>query len=235
MNENVLINDIKSQWDNNVEIRATDIKSGYDDSYINYIIPWVLNKIKASTNHDSTILDIGCGCGYLTNVVFNSGRKNIVGIDISPKSIEYAKNDYPNLQFVNADICSISESVNVDYCISVMTLNNFPYLDRFLKACYTSLKKSGNLLILIPHPCFWPLRHIKDETYVYEKEKIYKFHFSTKGSSEYVSNMYYFHRKVETYINTAITNQFIIGDFKEIFERFPCDKPDMLGLELIKK
>lgn len=234
MNENVLIDDIKLQWDNNVEIRAADIKSGYDDSYINYIIPWVLNKIKASTNPDSTILDIGCGCGFLTNVIFNTGRKKIVGIDISPRSIEYAKGNYPKIEFICKDICSLSESLNVDYCISVMTLNNFPYLDRFLKACQINLKKHGKLLILIPHPCFWPLRHIKGETFVYDKEKIYKFHFSTKGCSDYISVMYYFHRKVETYINSALSNQFIICDIKEIFERFPNDKPDILGFELIK-
>jgi 2-polyprenyl-6-hydroxyphenyl methylase/3-demethylubiquinone-9 3-methyltransferase len=49
--------------------------------------PWVLEKIIASNGH--TILDIGCGGGFLSNALALNGFK-VTGIDLSPMSLQIA-------------------------------------------------------------------------------------------------------------------------------------------------
>jgi 2-polyprenyl-6-hydroxyphenyl methylase/3-demethylubiquinone-9 3-methyltransferase len=49
-------------------------------------IPWILSEIEKN----SSILDIGCGAGLLTNALAKAGHK-VAGIDLSPSSLEMAK------------------------------------------------------------------------------------------------------------------------------------------------
>jgi SAM-dependent methyltransferase len=44
------------------------------------------------------ILDFGCGYGRVTNILYQSGYKNIVGIDFSEAMINRGKEDYPHLK-----------------------------------------------------------------------------------------------------------------------------------------
>ena len=44
------------------------------------------------------ILDLGCGTGYLTNLIANSGAE-VIGMDNSQEMIAKAKAEYPNLDF----------------------------------------------------------------------------------------------------------------------------------------
>lgn len=54
------------------------------------------------------ILDLGCGKGALTNQLKNSNN-NVLGIDISPTAIKIAKNRYPNINFLAADVQKIDQ------------------------------------------------------------------------------------------------------------------------------
>lgn len=60
--------------------------------YHNYVTPFYLRNQKVIDTKDKIILDAGCGSGYkaLALAEANPGAK-IVGIDISPKSVELAK------------------------------------------------------------------------------------------------------------------------------------------------
>ena len=49
------------------------------------------------------ILDVGCGKGALTNQL-KDGNNNIIGIDISPIAINIAKNRYPDIRFLTANV-----------------------------------------------------------------------------------------------------------------------------------
>ena len=50
------------------------------------ILPWVTSKIKEHHPHASTILDVGCGGGLLSNELAKQGFL-VTGIDISPDSL----------------------------------------------------------------------------------------------------------------------------------------------------
>lgn len=53
-------------------------------------------------NKNDYILDLGCGAGRTTFALYNLGYKNIIGVDIAEKLIEYAKN-YSEDNNVNID------------------------------------------------------------------------------------------------------------------------------------
>lgn len=223
---------IKKSWDENVLVRATDLEKATDTSYINLIKPWVVNSVLNKTRIDSNIMDIGCGCGYLTNTIYNSGRNNIIGIDISPVSIKYAQKKYPNMQFVCEDICTLNDKNKYDLCLCVMLLNNMADAQVFFKTIQRFLVVGGTLIIVIPHPCFWPQQHLKDNEYVYSKEISYKYLFATQGCTSYSSQVFYFHRMLETYFRYIKESGFEITNFEEITEPNVNRNPDILCMEL---
>jgi len=51
-----------------------------------------------------TILDVGCGVGMFTEVLFKSNYSDYVGIDFSPTVIEIAKKRVPEAKFIVADL-----------------------------------------------------------------------------------------------------------------------------------
>lgn len=54
---------------------------------------------------DRRVLDAGCGRGGTADYVHRNGFGQVVGIDIESQSIEYAKKQYPNVEFEVCDIC----------------------------------------------------------------------------------------------------------------------------------
>lgn len=224
--------EIKKCWDKNVMIRASDLEGSTDISYINLIMPWVLNKTIIKTHANSKIIDIGCGCGFLTNMIYKNDRHEITGIDISPASIEYAKNKYPNITFLCEDICEMTGFAKFDLCLAIMVLNNMPDIKSFFRTISNLLIEGGTLILVLPHPCFWPQQHLNDCNFAYSKEMAYQFSFSTQGRRDYSSHILYFHRKLETYLKCIEKNGFLIADFHEITEPNIKRNPDILCMEL---
>lgn len=223
---------VKQSWDNNLFTRANDIEQGTDISYLNVILPLVIEESINLSFSNSSIIDVGCGCGFLTNQVYQNGRKNIIGVDISPISVKYAKEKYPYINFYCADICHFDIAQKFDLCLAIMTLNNIPDIDGFFTAMNKSLKRYGKMIVMIPHPYFWPINHLHCQNYSYEKEIPYVYKFSTKGCKEYKSTVYYFHRKRKTYYKLAKKYGFTVLNTKEIFDSYNNSNPDILYMVL---
>lgn len=224
---------VKKSWDENVAIRVSDLENATDTSYINLIMPMVINKVTEKTNPTSKIIDIGCGCGFLTNKIYKNGRRRVTGIDISPASIEYAQKKYPDILFLCDDICNLDETERYDLALAVMVLNNMPDVKSFFSTIGKLLAVGGTLIVVLPHPCFWPQQHLKDNDFVYSKEKPYKFMFATQGRRDYSSQVLYFHRMLETYLLYIEQAGFVIKDFCEVTEVDTKRNPDILCLELM--
>lgn len=223
---------ISEVWDNNVSIRAKDLEKGTDYSYTQIIKPWVCAEVLKYSGEESHILDIGCGCGYLTNAIYVQGRHNITGIDLSPASIAYAQKRYPNIEFANQDIYSVSLAQKYNMCLAVMVLNNVPSLNAFFKNVANVLKRDGKMIMVIPHPFFWPIKHLDVKSFPYAKEGAYLFRFSTKGRKDYSASVTYFHRSLEQYINAISKNGYKILCCKELVEMAEDETPDILGFVL---
>lgn len=223
---------ISRSWDANVQIRAADLEQETDYSYTNVIKPWVLDRVLRRTTEDSCVLDIGCGCGYLTNAIYQCGRHKIEGVDLSSASIAYAQNKYPVIPFTCQDICTIPARKQYDLCLAVMTLNNMPSIKGFFSSVKALLRPHGHILIVIPHPCYWPSKHLTDKEYSYLQEKAYEFTFSTKGRADYASHILYFHRPLETYLHNIQEAGFQLTVFREFTELPGECTPDIIGIEL---
>ena len=50
----------------------------------------------------STIVDLGCGNGALTNAIKNKGS-HVIGIDATSELLDVARKSYPDIDFMQAD------------------------------------------------------------------------------------------------------------------------------------
>lgn len=229
------INHIISEiWDKNVMIRALDLENLTDLSYTKTIEPWVLSQILEHTSEESSILDVGSGCGFMTNAVYQSGRHNIKGIDLSYTSVKYSKERYPQIAFNYQDIYLIPRNEKYDLCMAIMVANNVPDMKRFFSIIHDILYTNGKLVMVIPHPCFWPEKRIGPLHFCYSREDRYSISFSTKGRKDYTSNIFYFHRPLEAYIQCITELGFQIDSCHGLYESTQQQKPDTLGMVLVK-
>lgn len=98
-----------------------------------------------------TILDLGCGGGWLSKILSAKGSP-IIGIDISasliknatkmaPKSVDFLTGDCMNLPFNNNTF---------DLIIGIGVLHHLD-LDKTLAECHRVLSKNGSMLIMEPN------------------------------------------------------------------------------------
>lgn len=70
----------------------------------------------------STVLDLGCGNGALSEVLCEAGYR-VTGMDASPELLEIAKKAHPEVEFIQADATSFSLSEPVDVVFSNAVLH----------------------------------------------------------------------------------------------------------------
>ncbi|MEF9951025.1 MAG: malonyl-ACP O-methyltransferase BioC [Clostridium sp.] len=109
----------------------------------------LLSQIKISKNTSINILEIGCGTGYLTNMLINyfpSG--NITAIDIAEGMINEAKKNTSsiNINFKCCDIEEVNLNDTYDLIISNATFQWFNNLNSTINKLYRLLNENGVLL-----------------------------------------------------------------------------------------
>lgn len=75
-------------------------------------------------NGNMSILDVGCGIGYLTRYLSRFGRA--VGVDIASEPLETARRLYPELTFIHGDITDDESfpAIAYGYGFDVIVCNN---------------------------------------------------------------------------------------------------------------
>jgi trans-aconitate 2-methyltransferase len=97
------------------------------------------------------ILDVGCGDGKITAVIAAKiPNGSIVGVDISPAMIAFAKETFPNLKFSLKDAQALDFDQEFDIIFSFTTQQWVQSHDAFLKGAYRSLKSNGILAVTMP-------------------------------------------------------------------------------------
>lgn len=148
---------------------------------------WALNIIKKYNL--KSVIDIGCGLGYGTNLINKMGYY-VIGIDKSVEAISKARRRYPNIEFIVNDATNINIKRKFDACIAFEIIEHlYDYLSA-VKCWVSLLNQKGRLLISTPrysnkrkNP-----HHIKEFTYrelkeLFQKTKIkgLKHKFIRKG------------------------------------------------------
>ena len=72
----------------------------------------------------SSVLDIGCGTGTLTALLRTQKKCRVVGIDLSLRMLEFARemNPYPDVTFLHKDATDLSEFADESFDYSVILL-----------------------------------------------------------------------------------------------------------------
>jgi trans-aconitate methyltransferase len=92
------------------------------------------------------ILDVGCGTGYLTQLIASSGAM-VTGMDSSVDMIAKAKNDYPHLSFRVASVTDFSFGQSYDAMFSNAVLHWVTEKEKAIQCMYNNLKPGGRLVL----------------------------------------------------------------------------------------
>ena len=102
----------------------------------------------------TSLLDVGCGTGRFISLL-NPEIKRVLGVDLSPKAILFAKaflnnNREGNIELLESDATNINEEFDVVTAIEV--LEHIPDQDvhHFLKTLEERVKPNGHILISVP-------------------------------------------------------------------------------------
>ena len=108
-----------------------------------------------------TVLDCACGLGYGAHILYQcSSAIKILGIDLSPDSIQYATLNYgiPDVvEYQAGDAQNLSHlpDNSVDFIASFETIEHLPDPLKYLSELERVLRPSGRILISVPNE--WPL------------------------------------------------------------------------------
>jgi len=212
---------ICQEWDSVNEKRQQTIEQGKDFSLLAVTAPCVLKNI--SEDSPKTVLDVGCGSGYLTAEIANI-VDSCIGIDFSQKSISLAKEKYShnNLTFTNCEISKYTAEISIDACVANMVFMSDPEWLKSIKQIFDILPNKGLFYIMITHPCFWPQYwRYQDKSWFNYKEEIYiENNFSISFEAE-MGKTTYIHRPLEQYLTGLIITGFTIEKIEEPYPTLP--------------
>jgi len=111
---------------------------------------------------NETLVDLGCGTGSFTKRLGKYGL-NLIGLDISPQCIRYARNNVKDVQFDIEDIEHIKTipAGSVDIVIFSGVLHHFTDCSAAVKEAHRILKPGGRIFAYDPHkrnPAMWLYR-----------------------------------------------------------------------------
>jgi SAM-dependent methyltransferase len=95
-----------------------------DNFFYNYVMRGLINKLKVFKKCER-VIDFGCGTGMMIDIFsdsYKNSKVNFVGLDISKKCIEKAKNKYPQHEFHKISNNTISQ-IEVNSCDGAYLVN----------------------------------------------------------------------------------------------------------------
>ena len=135
------------------EVAAQDIKQANTLGY--YFGPY-----ESLFNRERTVLEIGCGVGWMSNMINYYHQSPIVGLDFNPtaiksakeiaKSLAPAKDGEKGAEFVVADIFEY-DNEPYDIVLSIGVLNHIGYFTQGVTRACQLTKDSGHVIIGLYH------------------------------------------------------------------------------------
>jgi SAM-dependent methyltransferase len=118
--------------------------------------------------HAATILEVGCGTGWLSHALRDFGR--ILAVDLSPASIEEGRRRHPGIELRCGDFLSMDVGGPFDFVVSADSLAHMQDYDRFFERIESLVKPGGAFLLMTQNPFVWrrrsrtrhPTAHLKN-------------------------------------------------------------------------
>jgi SAM-dependent methyltransferase len=168
-----------------------------------------------------TVLDAGCGTGYLSKKLRDRGAR-VTGIDFSERMIEIARAQNPDIDF-RVDSCSELATIDdehFDMVIANYVLMDIPDLRATMEAFNRVLKADGVAVLVFSHPCFPQGRATVSEN---GEEICYDWSFpyfeqrkcTDPPWAHFKSEFIWFHRPLSDYWKAFMAAGFVVVDFEE--------------------
>ena len=168
-----------------------------------------------------TVLDAGCGTGYLSKKLCDRGAR-MIGIDFSERMIEIARAHYPAIDF-RVDSCTELRTLadaSFDLVIANYVLMDTLDLHGTLHAFHRVLKTNGMAVLVFSHPCFPQERATVSRN---GDEITYRWDFSYFEQrkcidppwAHFTSEFIWFHRSLSDYWKAFRAAGFVVVDFEE--------------------
>ncbi|MEM5598027.1 class I SAM-dependent methyltransferase [Niallia circulans] len=149
-----------------------DIKEYYDlmSDYVNQYhvmgnqrLDYIKKRLNYLMKPGFEVLDLGCGNGITTNHISELGANKVIGIDLSEKMIQSAREKYVNLDFRQGDITEIKLGNKFDLITLFDVMEHIPRsnYNNLFKSIKSHLKENGTVFISIPDPLFLDNLRIK--------------------------------------------------------------------------
>lgn len=154
------VQEIASEWDAIVSVRARQLAGDTDVSYHEVLTPAVM-RLLGKVPDGSTVLDVGCGTGFLTAKLARPNVR-VLGIDPSASSIREAEAHasrlgITTLEFEASPVETLAPPTSrFDFVVANMTLMDLPDLGGATRAISQLAAESCVVVWTITHPWFWP-------------------------------------------------------------------------------
>ena len=118
-----------------------------------YIEPRISQLVLSSASSGAlTILDVGCGNGYIASRLAENGHQ-VIGLDISEDGIEIARKAYPHIRF---EVLSAYDDLKevfdeVDLIVSSEVIEHLYSPKIYLQNCYSVLRPGGVFILTTPY------------------------------------------------------------------------------------
>ncbi len=168
-----------------------------------------------------SVLDAGCGTGYLAKKLHERGA-DVIGVDLSERMIEVARTRVPGIDF-RVESCSNLSSIqdrSIDMVVANYVLMDTPDLQKTMQAFHRVLKDVGIVIVIFSHPCFPQGRatvSTDGESIQYQWDFPY---FEQRKCIDppwghFTSEFIWFHRPLSDYWKAFKTTGFNVLDFEE--------------------
>jgi len=199
------LREITQEWNRNAPSRCRQLDQGTDISHDKVLLPRMLRL--GGVLKGKKVIDVGCGCGFLTNAAANYAT-SVIGIDSARRMIQEAQHRHSrsNLSFQASSLAMFAriQKGRYDVCFSNMSIITMPNLAASIQAMAVLLRSKGLLIFSIAHPCFWNF-YRKDEPlarFNYWRPHAVKAPFRiTLGRKPLPVETTYFHRPIAAYIS----------------------------------
>lgn len=122
------------------------------------------------------LLDIGCGTGYLIDMLAKNHEAEFTGLDLSPEMIKQAKNkNIKNAKFVEGESDEIPFDDNIFNIVTCsQSFHHYPDTDKAMQEAKRVLKPGGLYILSDTGVGFFKMLGVKVDDFVYR-------HFSNTG------------------------------------------------------
>jgi len=177
---------------------------------------------------EKDVLDLGCGFGWHCRYAIEKGAKSIIGIDLSEKMLEKAReiNALDGIRYERKALENVYyPDEKFDIIISSLTFHYIESFDTLAQNIYKWLKPKGHFVFSVEHPVFTAQGN-QDWTYNENGEKLHwpvdNYFIEGKRNTTFLGEeVVKYHRTLTTYLNSLLKQGFKI---KEVIEPEPSEE-----------